>query len=69
MDMPPFLLGSVAAVLGLRRERSRNYLVHLSPWRVKIMTPRRYMLWLALRGSSSGWEMVSTCLLSLLISG
>ena len=56
------LPGSVAAVLGLMKGKNRNSLVHLNPFQMKTMTPRFCTLWPALRGSSSRWETVSTCL-------
>lgn len=61
--------GSVAAVLGLKSERTKISLMYLNPWRMKTMTQRLCMLWLALKESSSGWGTASTFPLRLLISG
>lgn len=60
--------GSAAAVFGLLNKKNKKYLTCLNYW-MKIATPRLCLLWHALRGSSSRWETVSTCLLMLSILG
>lgn len=60
--------GSASAVLGLLNKKNKKYLMYLNYW-MRIATPRLFLLWPALRGSSSRWETVSTCLLMHLILG